>query len=72
MVIIINIKRILQKLIRRTDRTELARRGGGWVGKVAARRGDVRVHVLFACHARRWVEGRELDGGAVDLKTTDC
>jgi len=50
--IIINIKRTLQKLIRRTDRTEQARRGSGWVGKVAACRGDVRVHVLFTCHAR--------------------
>ena len=72
MMIVINIKRILQKLIRRTDRTELARRGGGWVGKVAAHRGDVRVHVLFAGHARRWVEGRELDGGAVNFETTNC
>jgi hypothetical protein len=72
MMIIKYIKRILHKLVRRTHGTELARGASRWIGEVSARRGDIWVHVFFAGHARRRVERRKLDGGAVDLLTTNC
>ena len=72
MMIIKDIKRILHKLVRRTHGTELAGGASRWIGEVSARRGDIWVHVFFAGHARRRVERRKFDGGAVDLLTTNC
>jgi hypothetical protein len=72
MMILKDIGRILHKLIRRTHGTELARGSSRWIGEVSTRRGDVWVQIFFASHASRRVEGRKLDGGAVDLLTTNC
>jgi len=49
----------------------MARGTSGWVGQVATVRGDVRVHIFRAGHARRRVDRRELDRGAVDFFMTD-
>ena len=62
MVVIEDIERGIEKLVRRADAAELTGGGGVCVSEVATCKRNVWVHVFAACYPARWGDRHEFDG----------